>query len=121
MITPARTGAITTVRKRKALSSDFFSRNGSGMGKARGGENGSRAAWQHRHAQIIGDFPGGAFERAQSGRSPPRYCGTAAHATSRRKTMYKHILVPTDGTALSLKAARAAAKLATKLKARITA
>jgi nucleotide-binding universal stress UspA family protein len=35
--------------------------------------------------------------------------------------MYKHILVPTDGTALSLKAARAAAKLAGKLKAKITA
>ena len=35
--------------------------------------------------------------------------------------MYKHILVPTDGTALSLKAARAAARLAATLKARITA
>jgi len=35
--------------------------------------------------------------------------------------MYKHILVPTDGSALSLKAARAAAKLAAKLKAKITA
>ena len=35
--------------------------------------------------------------------------------------MYKHILVPTDGSPLSLKAARAAAKLATKLKAKITA
>jgi nucleotide-binding universal stress UspA family protein len=35
--------------------------------------------------------------------------------------MYKHILVPTDGSPLSLKAARAAAKLAAKLKARITA
>jgi nucleotide-binding universal stress UspA family protein len=35
--------------------------------------------------------------------------------------MYKHILVPTDGSALSLKAVRAAAKLAAKLKARITA
>ena len=34
--------------------------------------------------------------------------------------MYKHILVPTDGTALSLKAARAAARLAARLKARIT-
>jgi nucleotide-binding universal stress UspA family protein len=35
--------------------------------------------------------------------------------------MYKHILVPTDGSALSLKAARTAASLAAKLKARITA
>jgi nucleotide-binding universal stress UspA family protein len=35
--------------------------------------------------------------------------------------MYKHILVPTDGSALSLKAARTAAKLAATLKARITA
>jgi nucleotide-binding universal stress UspA family protein len=35
--------------------------------------------------------------------------------------MYKHILVPTDGSALSLKAARAAAKLAAKLKAKVTA
>jgi len=35
--------------------------------------------------------------------------------------MYKHILVPTDGSALSLKAARAAARLAAPLKARITA
>jgi nucleotide-binding universal stress UspA family protein len=35
--------------------------------------------------------------------------------------MYKHILVPTDGSALSLKAARAAARLASPLKARITA
>jgi nucleotide-binding universal stress UspA family protein len=34
--------------------------------------------------------------------------------------MYKHILVPTDGSALSLKAARAAARLAAPLKARIT-
>jgi nucleotide-binding universal stress UspA family protein len=34
--------------------------------------------------------------------------------------MYKHILVPTDGTPLSMKAARAAAKLAEKLGARIT-
>jgi nucleotide-binding universal stress UspA family protein len=34
--------------------------------------------------------------------------------------MYKHILVPTDGSALSLKAVRAAAKLAGKLKAKIT-
>ena len=35
--------------------------------------------------------------------------------------MYKHILVPTDGTALSLKAAREAAALASRLKARVTA
>jgi nucleotide-binding universal stress UspA family protein len=35
--------------------------------------------------------------------------------------MYKHILVPTDGSALSLKAARAAGKLAAKLEAQITA
>jgi nucleotide-binding universal stress UspA family protein len=35
--------------------------------------------------------------------------------------MYKHILVPTDGSTLSLKAARAAAGLATQLKARMTA
>ena len=35
--------------------------------------------------------------------------------------MYKHILVPTDGSKLSLKAAKEAAKLAQKLKARITA
>jgi nucleotide-binding universal stress UspA family protein len=35
--------------------------------------------------------------------------------------MYKHILVPTDGSPLSLKAARAAARLAKPLKARITA
>jgi nucleotide-binding universal stress UspA family protein len=35
--------------------------------------------------------------------------------------VYKHILVPTDGSPLSLKAARAAAKLAPALKARITA
>ena len=35
--------------------------------------------------------------------------------------MYKHILVPTDGSPLSLKAVRAAAKLAVKLKAKITA
>jgi nucleotide-binding universal stress UspA family protein len=35
--------------------------------------------------------------------------------------MYKHILVPTDGSTLSLTAARAAGKLAAKLKARITA
>jgi nucleotide-binding universal stress UspA family protein len=34
--------------------------------------------------------------------------------------MYKHILVPTDGSALSLKAARAAARLAAPLKAKIT-
>jgi len=35
--------------------------------------------------------------------------------------MYKHILVPTDGSKLSLKAAREAAALARVLKARITA
>ena len=35
--------------------------------------------------------------------------------------MYKHILVPTDGSKLSLKAAREAAVLAKTLKARITA
>ena len=35
--------------------------------------------------------------------------------------MYKHILVPTDGSKLSLKAAREAAILAKSLKARITA
>lgn len=35
--------------------------------------------------------------------------------------MYKHILVPTDGSRLSLKAAREAATLAKSLKARITA
>jgi nucleotide-binding universal stress UspA family protein len=35
--------------------------------------------------------------------------------------MYKHILVPTDGSRLSLKAAREAAFLARSLKARITA
>ena len=35
--------------------------------------------------------------------------------------MYKHILVPTDGSRLSLKAAREAALLARGLKARITA
>jgi nucleotide-binding universal stress UspA family protein len=34
---------------------------------------------------------------------------------------YKHILVPTDGSALSLKAAKEAASLAKDLKARITA
>jgi nucleotide-binding universal stress UspA family protein len=35
--------------------------------------------------------------------------------------MYKHILLPTDGSTLSLKAARVAARLARSLKARITA
>lgn len=35
--------------------------------------------------------------------------------------MYKHLLVPTDGSKLSLKAAKEAAKLARRLKARITA
>ena len=35
--------------------------------------------------------------------------------------MYNHILVPTDGSPLSLKAAKAAAKLAKSQKARITA
>jgi nucleotide-binding universal stress UspA family protein len=35
--------------------------------------------------------------------------------------MYKHILVPTDGSKLSLKAAKEAARLAQKLGARITA
>jgi nucleotide-binding universal stress UspA family protein len=35
--------------------------------------------------------------------------------------MYKHLLVPTDGSPLSLKAAKAAAGLAKKLDARITA
>lgn len=34
--------------------------------------------------------------------------------------MYKHILVPTDGSALSLKAARSAAKLASLLGARVS-
>jgi len=34
--------------------------------------------------------------------------------------MYKHILVPTDGSPLSLKAAKAAAELAKSLKAKIT-
>ena len=34
--------------------------------------------------------------------------------------MYKHILVPTDGSALSLKAMRAATRLAAPLRARIT-
>ena len=35
--------------------------------------------------------------------------------------MYKHILVPTDGTPLSLKAVRTAAQLAKTTKARVTA
>jgi nucleotide-binding universal stress UspA family protein len=35
--------------------------------------------------------------------------------------MYKHILVPTDGSPLSLKAARAAAELAKTLDAKVTA
>ena len=35
--------------------------------------------------------------------------------------MYKHILVPTDGSALSLKAARAAANLAKTLDAKVSA
>ena len=35
--------------------------------------------------------------------------------------MYSHILVPTDGSPLSMKGARAAAALAKKLKARMTA
>ena len=35
--------------------------------------------------------------------------------------MYKHILVPTDGSPLSLKAARAAASLASEVGARLTA
>jgi nucleotide-binding universal stress UspA family protein len=35
--------------------------------------------------------------------------------------MYRHILVPTDGSPLSLRAAKAAAKLAARLDARITA
>ena len=35
--------------------------------------------------------------------------------------MYSHILVPTDGSALSLKAARAGAELAKKLGAKLTA
>ena len=34
--------------------------------------------------------------------------------------MYKHILVPTDGSALSLKAAKAAGKLARELNAKVT-
>ena len=36
-------------------------------------------------------------------------------------TMYKHILVPTDGSELSLKAAKAAARLAKTLEAKMTA
>jgi nucleotide-binding universal stress UspA family protein len=35
--------------------------------------------------------------------------------------MYKHILVPTDGSRLSLKAAREAARLARNMKAKVTA
>src|SRR4051812_12790893 len=35
--------------------------------------------------------------------------------------MYKHILVPTDGSALSLKAAKAAAELAKAVDAKVTA
>ena len=35
--------------------------------------------------------------------------------------MYKHILVPTDGSALSLKAARAAADLAARIGAKVSA
>ena len=35
--------------------------------------------------------------------------------------MYKHILVPTDGSALSLKAARAAAGLASRIGAKVSA
>jgi nucleotide-binding universal stress UspA family protein len=35
--------------------------------------------------------------------------------------MYKHILVPTDGSNLSLKAARAAGALASRLRAKVTA
>jgi len=35
--------------------------------------------------------------------------------------VYKHILVPTDGSALSLKAARAAAELAARLGAKVSA
>ena len=35
--------------------------------------------------------------------------------------MYKHILVPTDGSALSLKAAKAAAELAKTIDAKVTA
>ena len=35
--------------------------------------------------------------------------------------MYKHILVPTDGSPLSIKAAKASAKLASEVGARITA
>lgn len=35
--------------------------------------------------------------------------------------MYKHILIPTDGSTLSLKAAKAGAKLAKELNARVTA
>ena len=35
--------------------------------------------------------------------------------------MYKHILIPTDGSPLSMKAAKAAAKLAKQLKAKVTA
>ena len=35
--------------------------------------------------------------------------------------MYKHILIPTDGSPLSLKAAKAGARLAKNLKAKVTA
>ena len=35
--------------------------------------------------------------------------------------MYKHILIPTDGSALSLKAVKAGARLARELKAKVTA
>jgi nucleotide-binding universal stress UspA family protein len=41
--------------------------------------------------------------------------------TTRENTMYRHILVPTDGSALSLKAAKEATKLAKSQKAKITA
>jgi nucleotide-binding universal stress UspA family protein len=41
--------------------------------------------------------------------------------TTAENTMYRHILVPTDGSPLSLKAAKEATKLAKSQKARITA
>src|SRR6186997_2433293 len=58
------------------------------------------------------------------GRARSRARNRAPHAIPAKSPqgarMYKHILVPTDGTPLSLKAAKTAGALAKRLKAKIT-
>jgi nucleotide-binding universal stress UspA family protein len=75
-----------------------------------------------RRARFVAGVPRQVVDVHQDPAAPARYSGSIRHRVASRKgaVMYKHILVPTDGSPLSNQAIATAAQLAKLCKAKIT-